>query len=225
MRNTIRSGFGLPGGKVGVINGVSITVKCLIFSADGLLIVKEKSPQNKSQEERRRDALSFKEIWIRIYKLIARRKRRNDLSISEETLNNLFKETRDNGEESIISISIVREILEETGFLIRPFQLDRVLIKNSGLPHIVVICLGEIISGRLRKESNETINSFKKLSDLPLTDGEPEAEKFVKSELMFYRHKIWYIPLALKILLKKNFNFPFSKDEVDDFLKNIPSRC
>ncbi|MHB9019289.1 MAG: NUDIX hydrolase [Minisyncoccota bacterium] len=220
MWNTIRSGFGLPGGKVGVINGVSITVKCLIFSENGLLIVKEKSPQLKSQEERKKEALSLKEIRHRIWKLISRRRERGDLSIDEGLLRKLFENAKED-EESIISLSAVREILEETGLLIEPQQLTRILIKNSGLPHVVVVCFGEIISGKFRKESNETFNSFKKLSDLPPTDGEVEAEKIMKTELMFYRHKAWYIPSGLKILLEKNFDFPFSKEEVEDFIKNI----
>jgi 8-oxo-dGTP pyrophosphatase MutT (NUDIX family) len=219
MSNTIGSGFGLPGGKIGVVNGISLTVKCLIFSEDGLLIVKEKCPRLKSQEERIKDALSFKEIRHRIWKLVARRREKGDRSVDEKVLNELFEETKDNGEGSIIYLSAVREILEETGLLIRPRELTRILIRD-GRRHIVVICHGEIISGKLRKESGETLNSFKRLSDLPPTDGEIEAEKIMRTELMFYRHKVWYIPSALKILMEKNFNFPFSKDEVENFLKN-----
>jgi len=221
MRSTVRSGFGLPGGKAGVISGFSITVKCLIFSKDGLLIVKEKNPQSKSQEERTKNALSLKEIRHRIWKLVARRRERKDLSVNEDILRKLFEDIKDNGEESIISLSAVREILEETGFLIKPQKLMRILIKNGRLPHYVVLYLGEIISGKLKKESGETFNFFKRLSDLPPTDGEIEAEKIMKTELMFYRHKVLYIPSALKILLEKNFNFPFSKNEVENFLKEI----
>lgn len=222
MSNTIGSGFGLPGGKVGVMSGASLTVKCLIFSEDGLLIVKEKCPRLKSQEERKKDALSFKEIRHRIWKLVARRRERGDLSVDEKILNELVEEIKDRGEGSIISLSAVREILEETGLLVRPRELARIPIVH-GWRHVVVICSGEIISGRLRKESGETFNSFKKLSDLPPTDGEIGAERIMKTQCMFYRHKNLYIPLALKILLKKNFIFPFSKDEVENFLKNIPS--
>lgn len=221
MRSTIRSGFGLPGGKVGVINGVSITVKCLIFSQNGILIVKEKNPKIKSQEERKSEALSFKEIRHRIWKLVARRREKGDLSIDAEVLNKLFDEIKDDGEDSVVSLSAVREILEETGFLIRPQKLSQIVIDKRGLPHTVVVFSGEIISGKLRKESSETLNGFRSLSDLPPTDGEAEAESIMKTDLMFYRHKVWYIPLALKILLEKNFNFPFSKEEVEDFLKNI----
>ena len=220
MRSTIRSGFGLPGGKVGVIKNTSITVKCLVFSKDGLLIVKEKNPKNKSQEERIKNALSLKEIQCSIRKLVERRRERKDPSVNEEILIKLFEEIKDNGDESVISLSAVREILEETGFLIRPQKLFQIVIRERGLPHIVAIFLGEIVSGRLRKESGETFNSFKRLFDLPPTDEEPGAEKIMKTELMFYRHKVLYIPSALKILLEKNFNFPFSKNEVEDFLKN-----
>jgi len=220
MPNTIGSGFGLPGGKVGMVNGISMTVKCLIFSENGLLIVREKSPRLKSQEERKTDALSFKEIKHRIWKLVARRRERKDLSINEEVLKKLLEDIKNGSEDSVISLSAVREILEETGLLIRPAEIMRILIKNGSFPHIVVICFGEIISGRLKKESQETINSFKQLSDLPPTDGEVEAEKIMKTELMFYRHKVWYIPSALKILLERNFDFPFSKDEVEKFLEN-----
>jgi hypothetical protein len=220
MKNTIWSGFGLPGGKAGVINGASITVKCLIFSKEGLLIVKEKSPQLKSQEERKKTALSFKEIKHRIWKLISRRRERNDLSVNEEILKKLFEEIKNKSEDPVICLSIVREILEETGFLIRPHQLARILIKNGALPHIVVIFSGEIISGKLKRESAETFNFFKKLSELPPTDGEKGSENIMKTELMFYRHKVWYLPSGLKILLEKNFNFPFSRNEVENFLEN-----
>ncbi|MDO8443304.1 MAG: hypothetical protein Q7S81_03585, partial [bacterium] len=218
MQSTIRSGFGLPGGKVGVINNASITVKCLVFSKDGLLIVKEKNPKNKSQEERTKNALSLKEIQCSIRKLVERRRERKDWSVNEEILRKLFEEIKDNGNESVISLSAVREILEETGFLIKPQKLTRLLVRPGNLPHHVVLYLGEIISGKLKKESGETFNFFKRLSDLPPTDEEPGAEKIMKTELMFYRHKVLYIPSALKILLEKNFSFPFSKEEVEDFL-------
>jgi len=221
MRSTIRSGYGLPGGKVGVINGASITVKCLIFSEDGLLVVKEKCPQLKSQEERKKDALSFKEIRHRIWKLIARRRKKGDLAIDVEILKKLFEELEERGEESIILVSAVREILEETGLLIRPQKLDRIVISKSNLPHIVIIFSGEIISGKLKRESNETLNGFRSLSDLPPTDGEIEAEKIMKTDLMFYRHKVWYIPSGLKALLEKDFNFPFPKEEAENFIKNM----
>lgn len=220
MWSTIRSGFGLPGGKVGVINGVSLTVKCLIFSEDGLLIVKEKSPQLKSQEERGKNALSFKEIRHRIWKLIVRRREKGDLSVDDAILKKLFEDIEKNEEESIIFLSAVREILEETGFLIRPQKLSQIVIKKGNLPHVVVLFSGEIISGKLRRESNETLNYFRNLFDLPPTDGELEAEKVMKTDLMFYRHKVLYIPSALKILLEKNFDFPFSKEIVESFLKN-----
>lgn len=223
MRSAIRSGFGLPGGKVGIINGISITVKCLIFSEDGLLIVKEKEPQYKSRAERNKSALSLKEIRRRIWKLVARRKEKGDPAIDMGVLIRLFEETKDNCEESVISLSAVREILEETGFLIKPVKLKHFSVGSGRLSHRVVLYAGKIISGRLKKESGETFNSFKRLSDMPPTDGEPEAEKVMRTDLMFYRHKVWYIPSALKILLEKNFNFPFSKDEVENFLKNIPS--
>lgn len=219
MLNTIGSGFGLPGGKVGMIDGVSLTVKCLVFSEDGLLIVKEKCPRLKPQEERKKDALSFKEVRHRIWKLVARRRERGDLSVDEKILNGLIQEIKDRGDGSVVSLSAVREILEETGLLVRPRELARMPVVY-GWQHVVVICSGEIISGRLRKESGETFNSFKKLSDLPPADGDIGAERIMKTQCMFYRHKNLYIPLALKILLKENFNFPFSKDEAENFLKN-----
>ena len=221
MRSTIGSGYGLPGGKVGVINGVSITVKCLIFSEDGLLIAKEKSPQLKSQEERKKDAPSFKEICFRIWKLVARRRKKGDLSIDVAILKNLFEELEKKGEDSIVFVSAVREILEETGLLIRPKKLDRIVISKSSLPHVVILFSGEIISGKLKRESNETLNGFRSLSDLPPTDGEMEAEKVMKTDLMFYRHKVWYIPSGLKALLEKDFDFPFPKEEVENFIKNM----
>lgn len=221
MRSTIRSGYGLPGGKVGVISGASITVKCLIFSQNGILIVKEKNPKIKSQEERKSEALSFKEIRHRIWKLVTRRREKGDLSIDAEVLNKLFDEIKDNGEDSVVSLSAVREILEETGLLIRPQKLDRIVISKSNLPHIVIIFSGEIISGKLRRESNETLNGFRSLSDLPPTDGEAEAELIMKTDLMFYRHKVWYIPSGLKALLEKDFDFPFPKEEVENFIKNM----
>lgn len=224
MRSAIRPGFGLPGGKVGVMNGISVTVKCLIFSEDGLLIVKEKNPQNKSREERIKSVLPPKEIRHRIWKAVARRREVGSPLVDEEVLKRLFEDIENSGEEFCISLSAVREILEETGLLIRPQQLTRLLVVPGNLPHYVVLCLGKVVSGKLRKESGETLNYFMSLSNLPPTDGEVEAEKMMKTDLMFYRHKVWYIPTALKILLEKNFNFPFSKDEVENFLKNkIPS--
>jgi 8-oxo-dGTP pyrophosphatase MutT (NUDIX family) len=222
MRNPIRPGFGLPGGKVGVINGISFTVKCLIFSSNGLLIVKEKNPENKSKVERTSAALSFKEIRHRLWKMIARRKERGDFSINEKTVKEIIEKIRNQQNNSIILLSAVREVLEETGILIDPKIITTFVLKSDILfPHHVVICLGEIISGKLKKESLETFNNFLQLSNLPPTDGEKEAEKIQRTELMYYRHKILYLPSALKILLKKNYQFPFSKIEVDDFLKNI----
>ncbi len=225
MRSAIRPGFGLPGGKVGVINDESITVKCLIFSENGLLVVKEKNPQNKPQGERTKSALSFKEIRHRIWKKIARKRKAGDFSIDVKKMENLIEEIKRDTKNSIILLSAVREILEETGFLINPKIISQFQIRSTNLfPHKVIICLGEIISGKLKKESLETFNNFFSLSLLPPTDGESDAEKISKTELMYYRHKIIYLPSALKILLNENYQFPFSKTEVEFFLKEtIPT--
>ena len=225
MRSAIRPGFGLPGGKVGVINDESITVKCLIFSENGLLVVKEKNPQNKPQGERTKRALSFKEIRHRIWKKIARKRKTGDFSIDVKKMENLIEEIKKDTKNSIILLSAVREILEETGFLINPKIISQFEMRSTNLfPHKVIICLGEIISGKFKKESPETFNNFFSLSFLPPTDGESDAEKISKTELMYYRHKIIYLPSALKILLNENYQFPFSKTEVEDFLKEtIPT--
>jgi len=222
MSNALRPGFGLPGGKVGVINGISVTVKCLVFSQNGLLIVKEKNPQNKSQEERIKNALSFKETKHRIWRLIARKRRAGDLSVDPEIFKKIIEKLENKNNDSIILLSAVREILEETGILINPKKITTFCVKSSNLfPHQVIICLGEIVSGKLKKESAETFNNFLPLSFLPPTDGESAAEKISKSELMYYRHKIFYLPTSLKILLQEKFQFPFSEKEVENFLKSI----
>ena len=225
MSNALRPGFGLPGGKVGVINGISVTVKCLIFSENGLLIVKEKNPHIKSQEERVKTALSFKELRHRLWKVIAKKRRVGDYSVDSEIFKKIIEKIENKGDDSIILMSAVREILEETGLLISPKKIVSFDIKSSNsFPHKVVICLGESVSGKLKKESLETFNNFFSLSLLPPTDGEDAAEKISKSELMYYRHKVFFLPASLKILLEENFQFPFSKEEVVDFLKNkIPA--
>ncbi len=225
MSNALRPGFGLPGGKVGVINGISVTVKCLIFSENGILIVKEKNPQIKSQEERVKTALSFKELRHRLWKVIARKRKAGDRSIDPEVFKKIIEETENRGDESIILMSAVREILEETGLLISPKKITGFDVKSSNsFPHQVVICLGEPVSGKLKKESLETFNNFFSLSLLPPTDGEAVAEKICKSQLMYYRHKVFFLPSSLEILLKENYHFPFPKEGVENFLKNkIPA--
>lgn len=220
MRNPIRPGFGLPGGKVGVVNGVSVTVKCLIFSQEGLLIVKEKSPQTKSRDERTKTALSLKEIRHRIWKLIARRRESGNSSVDTVSLRKIIEEVYNAEKDRTVLLSAVREILEETGILIRPRIIKWFDVRSDTLfPHQVAICLGEIVSGKLKKELGETFNNFLRLYDLPPTDGEKEAENVSRTELMYYRHKIIFMPPTLKILLKENYQFPFSKMEIEDFLK------
>lgn len=222
MKNPIRPGFGLPGGKVGVINGVSFTVKCLIFSQNGILIVREKDPKNKSQEERKKPALSFKEIKHRIWKMIARKREAGDCSIDDKLLQKTIGDLENKKENSVILLSAIREILEETGILIHPKIITKFVIKSdNAFPHNVIICSGEVISGKLKKESSETFNAFLRLYNLPPTEGESAAENILRTELMYYRHKIVYLPSTLKILLNENYQFPFSKTEVEDFLKEV----
>ena len=219
MSNALRSGFGLPGGKIGLIHGISLTVKCLIFSEKGILIVKEKCPYIKSQEERIKPALSFKELKQRIWKMIARKKEAGDASVDPEIFMKVVNDVQ-REEKAVILLSAVREILEETGLLIAPKIITKLDVRSqNAFPHQVAICLGESVSGKLKKESSETFNHFFSLSSLPPTNGEADAEKMFKSELMYYRHKIFFLPTALKILIQENYSFPFSAKEVEDFLK------
>ena len=107
-------GHGLPGGGGGLINGISTSVKVLIFSERGLLIVSEKVFEKNSRPERYKESISYKEAVDRITKKAISNK------IEPEILEDFFSRLRDDTKDCKILLTAVREVVEETGLLVSP---------------------------------------------------------------------------------------------------------
>ncbi|MBU4348133.1 NUDIX domain-containing protein [Patescibacteria group bacterium] len=205
-------GHGLPGGGGGLINGISTSVKVLIFSERGLLIVSEKVFEKNSKSERYKESMSYEEAVGRITK------RASSNKIESKILGNFFYKFNASIKNCKILLTAIRETVEETGLLINPrilkfFPVDR---RNK---HQSIICLGEIVAGKMKKESEETFNSWIPLEDLPYASNDLRAENFPLAASMYASHKKKFLRDGLEILLKENYKFPFPEEEVINFLK------
>ncbi len=126
-----------------------------------------------------------------------------------------------------INLTAIREELEETGLLIRPTPLVEVPNTNRRPDqeddHKIVVCLAEIVSGRLKQESRETwAAEWFSLAELPPTKEEnPELEV---SQTMYKSHKLNLLPMAMRALLaKKHHLSEMALEKVKNFLAQYPA--
>jgi 8-oxo-dGTP pyrophosphatase MutT (NUDIX family) len=205
-------GHGLPGGGGGLINGISTSVKVLIFSKRGLLIVSERVFEKSSKSERYKESISYEEAVNRITKKAISNK------IKLKTLEDFFSKFRNDIKNCKILLTAVREVVEETGLLISP-RILKFFPVNRKNRHQTIVCLGEVVAGKMKDQSNETFNFWKSLEDLPYASNDPRAENFPLAASMYTSHKKKFLPDGLEILLKENYKFPFLEEEVINFLK------
>lgn len=233
---------------------LSVTVKLLCFNADGeILLVFEKYLESKIQKTEQ----TFEQALMDMEALIAHIQSKKSpityeqvMAVLNETVPkqtgllrglkkfftaeeigdrkidpNLTLDWDPNSEPAKIILTAIRESLEETGLLIQPVPIVEI---PRGADHKMVICLANIVGGKLKQETKETHGAeWFSLSDLPLSNKEVNDGDLDKPKrgVMYHSHKALYLPGAFRALLKADYPFPETvRQKILQFLAQQPAQ-